>query len=89
MGKVTRGGSRSGDANNKKFRRRKVKKCQLCVKKMDFVDYKEVNFLKEYISDKGKILPKRINGNCAKHQRFIKDAIKRARQMALVPFTRD
>jgi small subunit ribosomal protein S18 len=56
---------------------------------MDFVDYKEVNFLKEYISDKGKILPKRINGNCAKHQRFIKDAIKRARQMALVPFTRD
>jgi len=66
-----------------------VKKCQLCVKKIDFVDYKDVNFLKEYMNDKGKILPKRINGNCAKHQRFIKDAIKRARQMALVPFTKD
>ncbi len=66
-----------------------MKKCQLCVKKIDFVDYKDVNFLKEYMNDKGKILPKRINGNCAKHQRFIKDAIKRARQMALVPFTKD
>lgn len=90
MGKVTRGGSRnSSDMKNKKFRRRKVKKCQLCVKKIDFVDYKDINFLKEYMNDKGKILPKRINGNCAKHQRFIKDAIKRARQMALVPFTKD
>ena len=90
MGKVTRGGSRnSSDMKNKKFRRRKVKKCQLCVKKIDFVDYKDVNFLKEYMNDKGKILQKRINGNCAKHQRFIKDAIKRARQMALVPFTKD
>jgi small subunit ribosomal protein S18 len=90
MGKVTRGNSRnSSDLKNKKFRRRKVKKCQLCVKNIDFVDYKDVNFLKEYMNDKGKILPKRINGNCAKHQRFIKDAIKRARQMALVPFTKD
>ncbi|HPE69002.1 MAG TPA: 30S ribosomal protein S18 [Thermotogota bacterium] len=75
--------------DKRKFRRRKIKKCQLCSKKQDYVDYKDVNFLKEYMSDKGKIMPKRINGNCAKHQRLIKAAIKRARQMALLPFTRD
>jgi len=74
---------------NNKFRRRKVRKCQLCVKKTDYVDYKDLAFLKDYVTDKGKIVPKRINGSCAKHQRVIKTAIKRARQMALLPFTRD
>jgi len=73
----------------KRFRRRKIKKCQLCVKKLDFIDYKDLNFLKDYVSDKGRIVPRRINGNCAKHQRVVKSAIKRARQMALIPFFKD
>jgi len=79
--------------NNKrkpgKFRKRRVRKCQLCVRKTDFIDYKNISFLKDYVTDKGKIIPRRINGSCAKHQRVIKTAIKRARQMALLPFTRD
>ncbi len=79
---------RGKNARNQKFRRRKRRKCALCTKDTNFVDYKDLNFLKEYISDKGRIIPRRINGSCAKHQRTIKIAIKRARQMALLPYTR-
>ncbi|HOO31676.1 MAG TPA: 30S ribosomal protein S18 [Thermotogota bacterium] len=80
--------NRGRKGKDQKFRRRKRRKCALCSKDTNFVDYKDLNFLKEYISDKGRIIPRRINGSCAKHQRTIKTAIKRARQMALLPYTR-
>ena len=67
-------------------RRKKVKKCRLCEMKIDYVDYKDVKLLKEFLNEKGKIIPRRISGNCAKHQRMIKIAIKRARQMGLLPY---
>ncbi len=67
-------------------RRKKVKKCRLCEMKIDYVDYKDVKLLKEFLNEKGKIVPRRISGNCAKHQRMIKIAIKRARQMGLLPY---
>ncbi|HOJ88820.1 MAG TPA: 30S ribosomal protein S18 [Pseudothermotoga sp.] len=70
----------------KKRRKRKIKKCKLCEMKVEYVDYKDIRLLNEYLSDKGKIIPKRVTGNCAKHQRMIKVAIKRARHMALLPF---
>lgn len=65
--------------------RRKV--CSFCVDKADYIDYKDVNRLKKYVSERGKILPRRISGNCAKHQRALTLAIKRARQIALLPYT--
>jgi len=64
--------------------RRKV--CSFCVDKIDHVDYKEVSRLRRYLSERGKILPRRINGNCARHQRQLTVAIKRARQVALLPY---
>lgn len=70
-------------------RRRRRKVCSFCVDKIVTVDYKDVNKLKRYISDRGKILPRRVNGNCANHQRQLTRAIKRARIVALLPFTTD
>ena len=66
-------------------RRRKV--CSFCVDSIESVDYKDVGRLRRFLSDRGKILPRRITGNCAKHQRQLTRAIKRARIMALLPFT--
>ena len=60
--------------------------CRLCKNKVEEVDYKDTEFLRKFISEKGKILSTRITGNCAKHQRKIARAIKRARIMALLPF---
>lgn len=65
--------------------RRKV--CSFCVEKIDGVDYKEIGRLRRYITERGKILPRRISGNCAIHQRQLTGAIKRARHMALMPYT--
>ncbi|MCM8765541.1 MAG: 30S ribosomal protein S18 [Candidatus Omnitrophica bacterium] len=62
------------------------KYCRLCRSKVKEIDYKEVEFLQKFISERGKILSPRISGNCAKHQRKISRAIKRARIMALLPF---
>ncbi len=70
-----------------KFRRARRKVCAFCVDKVDYVDYKQVSKLKRYVSDRGKILPRRATGNCAMHQRAMTRAIKRARQVALLPFT--
>ena len=67
--------------------RRKRKKCRLCEMKITHVDYKQVKLLKEFINDKFKIIPRRVTGNCAKHQRMVTVAIKRARILALLPFT--
>lgn len=64
--------------------RRKV--CQFCIDKTDDVDYKDVAKLRRFITEKGKILPRRMSGVCAKHQRVLATAIKRARVMALLPF---
>ncbi len=69
------------------FRRRKV--CRFCADKINTADYKDVKFLQQYIVERAKILPRRISGTCAKHQRMVQQAIKRARHIALLPFTQD
>ena len=65
---------------------KKKKVCAFCVDKIDHADYKDVARLKRFISDRGKILPRRVTGNCARHQRRLTTAIKRARHLALLPF---
>ena len=68
-------------------RRRKV--CQFCADKVEHIDYKDTAKLRKYVSDRGKILPRRMTGTCAMHQRQLTEAIKRARQIALLPFVTD
>ncbi|MDY2684859.1 MAG: 30S ribosomal protein S18 [Selenomonadaceae bacterium] len=68
-------------------RRPRRKVCQFCVDKVDHIDYKDVAKLRRFVTERGKILPRRISGNCAKHQRQVTVAIKRARNIALLPFT--
>lgn len=68
-------------------RRAKRKVCTFCVEKIEHVDYKEAVRLRRFITERGKILPRRISGNCAHHQRQLTTAIKRARIMALLPFS--
>lgn len=65
--------------------RRKV--CQFCVDKVEFIDYKDVAKLRRFVSERAKILPRRVTGTCAKHQRELTVAIKRARHIALIPYT--
>ncbi len=69
------------------FRRRKV--CKFCADKIDYIDYKDVRMLTPFVPERGKILPRRISGVCAAHQRKLQTAIKRARQLALVPYVTD
>ncbi len=72
----------------KRVIRRKKKVCAFCADKTTAgVDYKDVNKLKRYVSERGKILPRRITGNCAKHQRALTVAVKRARHIALMPYS--
>ena len=75
-------------ANNNQRRRyySRPKVCQFCVEKIDHIDYKQVDLLRRYITDDGKIRPRRQTGTCAKHQRQLARAIKRARHLALFPF---
>ena len=68
-------------------RRPRRKVCSFCVDKVEEIDYKDVAKLRRYITERGKILPRRISGNCGKHQRQMTSAIKRARNVALLPFT--
>ena len=68
-------------------RRPRKKVCSFCVDRVEQIDYKDVAKLRRYITERGKILPRRISGNCAKHQRQVTVAIKRARNIALLPFT--
>ncbi|NLK00213.1 MAG: 30S ribosomal protein S18 [Clostridia bacterium] len=70
-------------------RRRRRKVCSFCVEKATSIDYKDVGRLKKYVTERGKIVPRRISGNCARHQRQLTTAIKRARLVALMPFTVD
>jgi small subunit ribosomal protein S18 len=69
------------------FRRRKV--CKFCADKIDYIDYKDVKLLQQFIPERSKILPRRISGTCATHQRSLQQAIKRARHLAFIPFTTD
>ena len=69
--------------------RRRKKVCVFCGEKNGEIDYKDTNKLKRYVSERGKILPRRITGNCAKHQRALTVAVKRARHMSLMPYVQD
>jgi small subunit ribosomal protein S18 len=66
------------------FRKKKV--CKFCVEKMDFIDYKRADILSQFVQERGKILPRRMTGVCSRHQRWLGVAIKRARNIALLPF---
>ena len=92
------GGARGKDAKDKDakgaqrrgggfFRRRKV--CKFCADKIDDINYKDVKLIGPFVPERGKILPRRISGTCAKHQRKLQTAIKRARQIALIPYVTD
>ena len=70
-----------------KGRKPRKKVCSFCVDKIESINYKEIGRLQRYVSERGKILPRRISGNCAKHQRQVTLAVKRARSIALLPFT--
>jgi small subunit ribosomal protein S18 len=80
-----RGGREEGGRGGRGFGRRKV--CRFCAEKGLKVDFKDANTLKYYVTERGKIIPRRISGNCAKHQRQVAAAIKRARMVALLPYT--
>ena len=90
------GGRGRGDKKDKEkqqgqrrpmFRRRKV--CKFCADKIDDINYKDAKLLSPFVPERGKILPRRISGTCAMHQRKLQTAIKRARQIALVPYVTD
>ena len=69
------------------FERRKRKTCRFCEDKNLAIDYKDERLLRKFITDRGKIVPRRISGNCAKHQRILTVALKRGRHLALLPYT--
>lgn len=69
--------------------RRKKRVCSFCADKAASIDYKDTAKLRRYVSERGKILPRRITGNCARHQRAVTSAIKRARHVALMPYSQD
>jgi small subunit ribosomal protein S18 len=79
------GGSSGGKVTRYRKMRRKV--CSFCVDKIDYVDYKNVSRIRRFVSERGKILPRRTTGTRASHQRILTHAIKRAREIALLPFT--
>jgi len=79
-----RGGAGGGRAGGRRVHRRKV--CRFCIEKVDLIDFKDVKLLQGYIPERGKILPRRISGVCATHQRMLAEAIKRARNIALIPY---
>ena len=78
-----------GEYGNRQGRMRRPRKrvCSFCVDKATDIDYKDIAKLRKYVTERGKILPRRISGNCAKHQRCLTEAIKKARAIALLPYT--
>lgn len=74
-----------GGPRGPKRQHRKV--CSFCAEKVDYIDYKEISRLRRFVSDRGKILPRRVTGTCAKHQRPLTTALERARAIALLPYT--
>lgn len=90
MADMRRGGRDSGDregARPMRQRRSRRKVCAFCADKIEHIDFKDTGRLRKFISERGKILPKRMSGNCARHQRELTIAIKRARHIALLPFS--
>jgi len=81
-------GGRQGGGGGRRFIRTR-KSCKFCADKVDYIDYKDSRMLGTYIPERGKILPRRISGTCAPHQRMLATAIKRARNCALLPFATD
>ena len=86
MPPVREGRTSRGEGKPKRTHR---KVCSFCVEKAEYIDYKEVSRLRRFISERGKILPRRVTGTCARHQRTLTTALKRARMIALLPFTSD
>src|SRR6204780_2289363 len=80
------GGGPGGPRRGKRQYFRKKKVCRFCVEKVDFIDYKKVEMLQPFVQERGKILPRRMTGTCSRHQRWLGEAIKRARNIALLPF---
>jgi len=80
---------RPGERREKAGRKPHRKVCNFCVEKVQHIDYKEVARLRRFVSERGKILPRRVTGTCARHQRPLTIALKRARHIALLPFTSD
>lgn len=83
------GGPGGQQGGKKKFFYRRKRVCKFCVEKIEYIDFKDVKTLQQFIPERGKILPRRISGTCALHQRKLQNAIKRARIAALLPFTAD
>jgi small subunit ribosomal protein S18 len=84
-----REGGRPGGGGPRRGKRqffRKKKVCRFCVEKIDFIDYKRVEMLQPFLQERGKVLPRRMTGTCSRHQRWLGVAIKRARNIALLPF---
>ena len=86
-GRGGRGGDKKDAQKRTLFRRRKV--CKFCADKIDDINYKDVKLLSGFVPERGKVLPRRISGTCAKHQRALRVAIVRARQLALLPYAAD
>ena len=80
------GGPGGGPRRGKRQFFRKKKVCRFCVERIDFIDYKKAEMLLPFVQDRGKIMPRRMTGTCSKHQRWLGVAIKRARNIALLPF---
>ena len=91
-GKLVKGRGRAGargGGGRRKFLFRRRKFCKFCEDKVNYIDFKDVRLLQSYIPERGKILPRRTSGTCATHQRQVMQAIKRARNIALLPYTTD
>lgn len=82
-------GGQGAPGGKKKFFYRRKRVCKFCVEKIEYIDYKDTKTIQQFIPERGKILPRRISGTCALHQRKLQNAIKRARTMALIPFSAD
>ena len=87
--KQNRRNNRNDEDYNPRFRKMRKKVCPLCADKNIILDYKNAEQIRKFVSDKGKILPRRATGACAKHQRDITIAVKRARHIAVLPFTQN
>jgi small subunit ribosomal protein S18 len=88
MAEMRRGGRDTGDKEGRGMRPRRSRRkvCAFCADKIEHIEYKDTGRLRKFVSERGKILPKRMSGNCAKHQRELTIAIKRSRHIALLPF---
>ena len=76
---------RRNNRKRKTYHRRKV--CRFCAEHTEIIDYKDIKVLRNFVTERGKLIPRRISGNCARHQRVMTAAIKKARYMALMPYT--